>query len=92
MIEEKVRNEGVFYKKKWLNTLTVKKLKKILSSSEAYEKTNRKGVFSTTKKQLIKDLFKFEFNRFRYSIYLLQLHLSITLLKSSFICIFVLLV
>jgi hypothetical protein len=81
MIEEKVRNEGVFYKKKWLNTITVKKLKKILSSSEAYEKTNRKGVFSTTKKQLIKDLFKFEFNRFRYSIYLLQLSKKLKLEK-----------
>ena len=72
-ISEKINQDGVYYKKKWLDNVMVKKIKKILLSSEALEKANKNGIFSNTNKQLFRDLISLKLNRFKNSIHLLNL-------------------
>ena len=80
-ISKKIYEDGVFYQKSWLNDDIVRKLKKILTSSNALEKANKNGIFSKTKKQLFKDLISLKLNRFKNSLYLLNLSKNLELEK-----------
>jgi len=69
-IAKSVEQNGVIYKKKFIDIKTVIKIKKILDKNNAVEKTNPDGIFSLSYRQMLKDLLLLKINRFLSSLFL----------------------